>query len=73
MNNYFLGSIKIKKEEEILLFDLLPDLEYFCSYNNEKIKDISSSLILKITTRDTSWYNEGIIFFFSNKNSYNKN
>eukprot|EP01114_Cavostelium_apophysatum_P022840 TRINITY_DN8403_c0_g1_i1.p1 TRINITY_DN8403_c0_g1~~TRINITY_DN8403_c0_g1_i1.p1 ORF type:complete len:982 (-),score=260.75 TRINITY_DN8403_c0_g1_i1:105-3050(-) len=50
------GSVKVKKEEEILLFDLLPELEAIAeSTTNEEIHQLASETRMKIMTRDPSW------------------
>eukprot|EP01103_Thecamoeba_quadrilineata_P017664 TRINITY_DN6369_c0_g1_i1.p1 TRINITY_DN6369_c0_g1~~TRINITY_DN6369_c0_g1_i1.p1 ORF type:complete len:843 (-),score=151.13 TRINITY_DN6369_c0_g1_i1:63-2591(-) len=51
------GLVTIKKEEELLLFDLLPILEELSRHSSDALAEKASSLRLRILTRDKSWAN----------------
>lgn len=49
------GSVKLGPDEEILLFELIPELETLSASTEPNIQQLAALLHGKITSRDSSW------------------
>ncbi|EFA77562.1 hypothetical protein PPL_12165 [Heterostelium album PN500] len=67
LSSLLTGDIKVKKEEEILVFDLLTPLEQLMSYPNEIISTMASQLKTIITAKQPIWLDN------NNNNNNNDN